>query len=319
MKEKLYFMGSGEIAVPIIDKLYSSECFELVGVCTQEDKPAGRNKILTPTPVGLWAKEKGVSVVKPKSVNSDEFISHIKMRQPHLILVVSFGQILKQPILNIPVIGCINIHASLLPKYRGASPVTAAILNGDAETGVCFMQMEKGLDSGPVFNEIRYTLRGDETADELEKSLGKLAAQHVDAILSDICSGKVSGVLQDASSATNVGKIKKSDGLIDWKNKSATQIERMVRAYHPWPGAYTFIHTQKGIRKIIITSASCTDSVSSAPGKIEAANSKRFEIGASSNSVLKLNRLIPEGKKEMSAEEFLRGTRVELASECVNL
>jgi len=312
-------MGSGEIAVPVIDKLYSSECFELIGVCTQEDKPAGRSKEITPTPVGLWARKKGVYAEKPKSVNTSEFINYLKTQQPDIVLVVSFGQILKQPILDIPVMGCINIHASLLPKYRGASPITAAIINGDSETGICFMQMEKGLDSGPVFTEIRCQLRGDERADKLEEYLGKSAARHAEDILSDICHYKIKGIAQDEARATNVGKIKKTDGLIDWKNESAMLIERMVRGYYPWPGAYTFIQTQKGPRKIIITSASFQNSVPSVSGRIEKADRNGFEVGAFSNSILRINKLIPEGKKEMTAEEFLRGARVEPGSECVSL
>lgn len=311
-------MGSGDIAVPVIDKLYLSNCFELVGICTQEDKPAGRKKELTPTPVGIWAKNRGLQVDKPSSINTDNFTSDIRELKPDVIVVVSFGQILKQPLLNIPKIGCINIHASLLPKYRGASPIAAAILNGDGETGVCFMQMERGLDSGPVFRELGFPLKGIETSESLEFDLGRLSADNAEEILSEICTGKLKPIQQDPSKVSIVGKIKKTDGLIDW-NKPASDIERMTRAYQPWPGAYTFLKAIKGTKKIIITSASLLEVSHFSPGRVLRADSGGFEIGAASNTVLKVLRLIPEGKKEMNSEEFLRGTKVEVGSECTNV
>lgn len=318
MKIKIYFMGSGDIAVPVIDRLYSSDCFETLGVCTQRDKPAGRNREMTPTPVGIWAQEKGVNVEKPLSVNSEDFLLYLKNLNPDIIVVVSFGQILKQSLLDLPKLGCINIHASLLPKYRGASPITAAILNGDSETGVSFMQMERGLDSGPVFKEVKYPLKGNEVSGKLELELGKLSAENIEEILSEICSGKLKAVSQDESKVSMVGKINKLDGRIDWASKTAQEIERMTRAYYPWPGAYSFVKTDKGIKKINITLSECVDGISSIPARIINAD-KGFDIGASSNTALKILRLVPEGKKEMSSEEFLRGTKVEANSDCVTL
>ncbi|MEI6056260.1 MAG: methionyl-tRNA formyltransferase [Lentisphaerota bacterium] len=319
MKTKIYFMGSGDIAVPVIDRLYNSNYFETLGVCTQQDKPAGRNREMTPTPVGIWAEEKGVKVEKIASVNSEDFLQHLKVLNPDILIVVSFGQILKQPLLDLPKSGCINIHASLLPKYRGASPITAAILNGDTQTGVSFMQMERGLDSGPVFKELIYQLKGNEFSHRLELDLGKLSAEHVEEILSEICCGKLKAVKQNESEVSLVGKIKKLDGRIDWASKTAQEIERMTRAYYPWPGAYSFIRTHKSTKIITITLSECIGDVSCIPGRIIKADKGAFEIGARSNTALRVLRLVPEGKKEMSSEEFLRGTRVEANSDCINL
>lgn len=313
-------MGSGDIAVPVIDRLYSSNSFETVGICTQIDKPAGRNREMTPTPVGIWAEEKKVKIEKIASVNAEDFLVHLRSLNPDIVVVISFGQILKQPLLDLPKLGCINIHASLLPKYRGASPITAAILNGDVETGVSFMQMERGLDSGGVFKEVKYPLKGDEVSDKLELELGKLSAEYVEEILSEICSGKLSAVKQNESEVSLVGKIKKIDGRIDWASKTAQEIERMTRAYYPWPGAYSFIKTDKGTKKISITLSECIDGVYfGVPGRVTKADKSSFEIEARANTALKILRLVPEGKKEMSSEEFLRGTRVEANSDCINL
>ncbi len=319
MKTKIYFMGSGDIAVPVIDRLYNSCCFEILGFCTQNDKPAGRNRDLTPTPVGSWAEKKGIKIEKPISVNSESFLSYLANLNPDIVVVVSFGQILKQSLLDLPKFGCVNVHASLLPKYRGASPITAAILNGDRETGISYMQMERGLDSGPVFKKLKYSLVCNEFSDKLELELGKLSAENIEEVLLEICSGKLKGIAQDEAEASLVGKIKKTDGKIDWASKTAAEIERMTRAYFPWPGAYSSVKTSKGLKRISITLSESINDICCIPGRIIQADNNSFKIGASSNTALRVLRLVPEGKKEMASEEFLRGTKVEANSDCVTL
>jgi methionyl-tRNA formyltransferase len=304
-KIRTYFMGSGDIAVPLLATLDSSKTIELLGICTQCDKPAGRKKIMTPTPIGQWCAEKNIAVDKPKSVNSPEFLAKLAKLNLDFIFVVSFGQILKQPLLDIPKIACVNLHASLLPRHRGASPIVAAILAGDSKVGVTFMKMDAGLDSGPEYALFTYS-PCKERADELEMILGNLAAEHVEETLTKITSGKLIPVPQDDSSATHSGKIKKSDALIDW-NDSATIIERKIRAYHPWPGAHFFIETPKRKIKLTITSAKLTESTNNAtPGETIIANKSNWII-ACGDGALSITTLKPEGKNEMTAAEFLRG------------
>lgn len=312
MKIRLYFLGSGEIAVPVIEKIYRSGRFELLGVCTQRDKPSGRSKVLLSTPVGIWAQKNNIVADKPLSVNDSVFISMVKDLVPDIILVISFGQILKEDFLNVPKISCVNVHASLLPKYRGASPIAAAILNGDRETGICFMKMEKGLDNGPVYKEAKISLRGDEYADELELNLGKLAAENVEKTICDIFSGKIYPQQQNHLKASYVGKIKKNDGSIDW-NMYAVEIERKVRAFYPWPGAYFYINTSKGPKKINIIDGKVISDLKGKPGEVIKADKEGWIISCG-RGAFKIVRLIPEGKKEMTGEDFLLGTKIEIGN-----
>ncbi|MCP4177820.1 MAG: methionyl-tRNA formyltransferase [bacterium] len=309
MNNKIYFVGSGKIAVPIIDKIHRSEKLDLVGICTQQDRPAGRKKKLLPTPVGAWAEEHNIKINKPVSVNDESFISNLKKLVPDIILVVSYGQILKPVFLDVPKLKCINVHASLLPKYRGASPINAAILNGEKETGISFMEMEKGLDTGAVYYEVKHELNGTEKADELEDVLGGMASNYVVNILLDISKGKIDPVKQDNLTATYVGKIKKTDGLIDW-SFSADKIERMIRAYYPWPGGYFLLKTGKVQKKISIIDAQIREDLTGKAGEIIRANKNEWVISCGDGKSLDLTNIIPEGKKEMSGSDFLRGTGI---------
>lgn len=298
-------MGSGDIAVPLLATLNSSKIIEVVGVCTQCDKPAGRKKILTPTPIGQWCEDNALPVDKSESVNSPEFLAKLAELKIDFIFVVSFGQILRQQLLDTPKIACVNLHASLLPLHRGASPITAAILAGDPEIGVTFMKMDAGLDTGPEYARFAYSPR-EERADEMEMILGKLGAKHAEETLAKIADGELNPVPQDNSAATHSGKIKKSDALIDWNN-SATIIERQVRAYHPWPGAHFFIETPKRKIKLTITSAKLADPTQKAiPGKTIQADKSNWII-ACGDGALSIKTLKPEGKNEMTAAEFIRG------------
>ena len=313
-KMRIYFLGSGKIAVPVLEAVAKSENINLVGVGTQPDQPSGRKKKLLPTPVGLWAEEHGIDVDKPVSVNNPAYRTKLEELSPDFILVVSFGQLLKKKILELPKLYCINVHASLLPKYRGASPIVAPILNGDEKTGVAIMEMERGLDTGPVFASYEYSINGTENADELEMILGKLAAENIDDVLMKIYHENLQPVAQEHSDATYVGKIMKQDGLADW-SFDAAKIERMSRAYYPWPGAYFFLNMGNDKKKKIqITQAAvCDNNKNYKPGQVLKADKKNWII-ACGNNALKIERLIPEGKKEMSGADFLRGCKVEEGS-----
>lgn len=299
---RIYFMGSGKIAVPVLDALVKSEKINLLGIGTQVDQPAGRKKLLTPTPAGQFAAENKLDVDKIESVKEAVFMDKMRSLKPDFIVVVSFGQILRQELLDIPGCCCLNVHASLLPAYRGASPISAAILNGDADTGVAFMKMDKGLDTGGVYRIFRLPLKGNEYADALENQLGNLAAENIVEVLTQIKNGRLRPGSQDESQATLTRKVKKSDGEIAW-NLSAGKIAAMVRAYHPWPGAYFAL---PGGSRLTITEARVVNDVSGEAGEILQAD-KRALVIACGKDALEIVKLIPGGKKEMSGSAFLNG------------
>jgi methionyl-tRNA formyltransferase len=307
-KPKIYFLGSGNIAVPVLDKLVNAPEVELIGIGTQQDRPAGRKRQLHATPVGAYAAKHNLTIDKPASVNDAEFIAKLKNLMPDIILVISYGQLLKSDILELPKISCLNIHASLLPKYRGASPIVHAILNHDNKTGNCFMEMERGLDTGPVYRTVILPLDGSEYADSLELDLGKLAADNLISTLLDIVAGKLVAIAQDNQQATVVGKIGKNNGIIDWRY-SAAKIEAMVRAFYPWPGASFGITTPKRSLKLSITAAKVHHEISGETGEIIQAD-KQGLIVACGSGALEILKVIPQGKKEMRSVDFLNGCQL---------
>ena len=315
-KIKLYFIGSGEIGIPVLKRLTESNSIDIVGIGTQDDKIAGRKKKLTPTPIAAWAVNNNFEVDKIKSVNSDSFLSCLNGLTPDIILIISFGQILKERILNIASKDCVNIHTSLLPGYRGASPISSAILNGDMKTGVTFMRVQKALDSGPIFQMNEYVMTMKETSLELESILGNLAAENVVDVLEKICHESMKPVEQDHENATYVKKVKKEDGLLSW-NDSAEKIERMVRGYYPWPGAYFFINTGKKHKRVQITSAGIRKNIIGEPGFILKADKKEWIVACGDYS-LEIKKLIPEGKNEMTGTEFLMGHRLKEGMNLLN-
>jgi len=306
-KIKIYFLGSGKIAVPVVDRLYNSDSIDLVGVGTQADSPTGRKKKLKPTPVGAWAEKNNIKIDKPQSVNKLEFSDKVKLLSPDFIFVLSFGQILKKRLLALPKVCCINVHASLLPLYRGASPLTAPLLNGDEKTGITFMKMERGLDSGPAFLTINYPLNEAINTEYLEMELGKLAANYAVDIVNKVYDKELMPIEQDHDNASFVGKIVKNDGLIDW-TMSAVLIERMVRAYYPWPGAFFYLKKSDRLIKIQIVSAEVCVDISENPGDVVKADKKQWVV-ACGEYCIEIKRLIPEGKKEMSGADFIRGCK----------
>jgi methionyl-tRNA formyltransferase len=302
----LYFLGSGAIAVPVLAALSDAPGIRLVGMGTQMDRPAGRHRRLQPTPVGLWAHERGLHAEKPGSVNREDFLGHVRRIGPDLIFVAAFGQILGERLLALPRFGCINLHASLLPAYRGASPIQAAIRNGDAETGVSFMRMEKGLDTGPVYAQFRCPIGVDTCADGLERQLGELGARHVADVLRQIVAGELPPIPQDAALASHAGKISKADGDLDW-TEPAVVLARKIRAYHPWPGVSFLRERVDGrAQHVKITAGSALAQPAGAPGEVLQADAHGWVVAAGEGA-LSIARVIPEGGREMSAAEYLRG------------
>ncbi len=308
-KPKIYFLGSGPIAVPILKQVAASPVLELVGVGTQLDRPAGRSRRPTPTPVGAAAISLGLEPERIASVNSPEYLDGLRRRTPDIILVVSFGQILRAELLALPRVGCVNIHASLLPRYRGASPITQCILNRDAETGICFMAMERGLDSGPVYHSITVPLDYREYADILEFKLGRIAASVTPGILCAINAGHLEPRRQDSTLATVCTKIRKSDGMIDWR-KNAYDIEAMIRAYFPWPGARMVLRTSRGEETVTLLRALVRRDQGGAPGQLLQADKYALVIGCG-RWALEILGLAPPGRRAMPAVAYLNGLRGE--------
>jgi len=307
-KIRIYFMGSGKIAVPVVKALAEADDIDLLGIGTQVDQRAGRGKATRPTPVGQFAAENKLEADKIESVKYPVFLDKMRSLDLDFIVVVSFGQILRQELLDTPRCCCLNVHASILPKYRGASPISAAILNCDVETGVTFMKMDKGLDTGAVYKIFKMPLQGNEYADSLENELGNLAAENIAEVLTQVRNGQLTALAQDEKQATLTAKAKKDDGEIDW-NHPAEKIEAMVRAYHPWPGAYFALEGKKGRIKLNIIEARCLDNMSGAAGEVLQADKKALII-ACGEGALEILKLIPQGKKEMSGPAFLNGRRL---------
>ena len=306
---KIYFLGSGDIAVPVLESCMNAPELALVGVGTQPDRAAGRRGRLSPTPVGRAAAESGLLPDKPENVNAPDFIAKLRALEPDLVVVVSFGQLLRSELLELPRYGCVNVHASLLPRYRGASPIVQAILHRDAETGVCFMRMEKGLDTGAVYRTLKYPLCGDEYADALELALGKLAGREIAATLVGIVSGELPPVGQDDAAATVCRKIRKDDAWIDWR-RGADELGAMVRAYHPWPGARCRIRREAGESVLTLRRVEVLRECRMAPGEAAIPDRRTLIVGCGTGA-LRLLELTPESSKTMDAASFLNGLRGE--------
>ena len=316
-KLRVYFMGSGAIAVPILQILARPhEHLELVGVGTQPDRPAGRHKHLVTTPLGGAALQLGLEVDRIKHASSPEFEEYLRGLNIDFLVVVSFGQILKENILELPRIACINVHASILPKYRGASPIVAAIANRDSYTGITFMRMVRRLDAGGIYSILKLPLTYYERCTELENTLGLLAATGIGEVLQGIACGRLEPAPQDESRVTMTHKIKKEDGRIDWR-LSAESIEAQIRAYYPWPGAQMTLAVNDREEHITIHSARIISDIYAQPGEIVRADKNGFIIACGAGA-LELLELVPAGRKEMSAAAYLNGLRGAVATVKVN-
>jgi methionyl-tRNA formyltransferase len=230
-------MGTPRFAVPALQTLIDT--YNVVGVVTQPDRQAGRGRQLRPPPVKVAAQEAGIPVLQPKSLRSEDSAQPLREWAPDIIVVAAFGQILRPHVLDLPPLGCLNIHASLLPRWRGASPIQHAILAGDRQTGISLMRMDEGMDTGPVYAQSTVVIARDETAATLHDKLAKSGADLLAGSFDDIIAGRLAAAPQDEALATYAPLIKKSDGEIDW-TADGELLDRHVRAMAPWPGAFTF-------------------------------------------------------------------------------
>jgi methionyl-tRNA formyltransferase len=307
-KIKVVFFGTPEFALPSLAALELDDSFEISAVITQEDKPVGRKQVMSPPPVKEFALSKNLPVLQPKRLkNNNEILDVISGLKPDFLVVVAYGKILPPEILKIPKFCCINLHGSLLPKYRGASPVEEALLNGDKETGITFIRMDSGLDGGDIFLIQRAAIAPDDDSTSLRAKLSLLGGKQLPYLLKDIADGLIEPIPQNNSKATFCHKIKKEDGLLDLKKMSATEILNRIKAYTPWPSCYLIY---KG-KKIKILKAAA-DETSSAALKCSPEEIVTIENNSGMGIGTIHGLLIPktvqlEGKKPLPIQDFLRG------------
>ncbi len=302
---RVIFMGTPEFAVPSLERLILNQ-YQVVAVFTQPDKTAGRGRSLASSPVRGVALNWKLPVVQPVSFKGTEEVAQLAGFKPDVIVVAAFGQILPQSVLDIPAYGCINIHPSLLPKFRGASPVAAAILAGSEFTGVSIMLMDRGLDTGPVLARAQIPISAPDTTGSLTAKLSLIAAQLLLEVLSGWFRGELAPRPQDDAEATYSGEFSKKDGEIDWSLPVA-DIWRRVRAFNPWPGCYT---RWQGRQLKIIEAVPLPGEGSFEVGQVVALNTELPAFGVNTgDGVLGILKVQLEGKRAMSAAEFRRGQR----------
>jgi len=295
-------MGTPDFAVPGLERLLTAPDFDIIAVYTQPDKPVGRKQILTPPPVKVVAQTAGISVYQPTKIKTE--FNQLSELKPELIVVIAYGQIIPQTILDIPKYGCVNVHASLLPLYRGASCLQAPILNGDAETGITIMKMDAGMDTGPILRQEKISLNGQETLTELHDKLSQLGAKTLIPTLIAYCEGKLSAQAQDESKATYVSLTKKEDGYLN-PQRTANELERQIRACQPWPGAYLLLPNREHLK---IINAEIKEGVNSNKiGEIYIEEGLLLlSCGQNSLHILKLQR---ENRNALNASDFLKGNQ----------
>jgi methionyl-tRNA formyltransferase len=300
MMPPIVFMGSPEFALPVLRKLAAQ--YHVVGVVTQPDRPAGRGRVITPSPIKILADQLHLPVIHPGKLSEPTVLQQLQIWAPELIVVAAFGQILPPMVLDLPKYGCINVHASLLPRWRGAAPIQAAILNGDNQTGITIMRMDPGIDTGPTLRQKSIRISEETTAGMLSKSLSELGADLLIDTLTLYLSGELIPQPQDDASATYAPMIKKEDGGLDF-SQTAVQLERKIRAFNPWPGAFTYWKDQM----LKIHCAHVADLPSASPGKKVVYQG--LPAIATGMGILLLDELQLAGRTVQTGKVFLQGAR----------
>lgn len=315
---RVVFMGTDKFAVPVLDAVIKSG-IDLICVITQPNQPKGRGLKLSPPPVKEFALKNNIPIYQPEKVREKSFVDKIRDEfKPNLIIVVAYGQILPKSILDIPEYGCVNIHPSLLPKYRGASPIQRAIINGENETGVTLMFMDVGEDTGDIIYQERVEIGISDTAEILSEKLANIAGQMLLRILRKEDKPAESLALprypQDHSQATHASKLSKEDGLIDW-NKSALEIHNFIRGTLPWPGAYTTFNVGSGEKILKIWDSKLEklpEDANFSPGIVSMVTTSAGVGVATGDGLLIINTVQPADKPKMKARDFLNGYRIKI-------
>lgn len=300
---RIVFAGSPEFAVPALAALVASR-HEVVAVLTQPDRPAGRGRQLTPSPVQQAAAAQQLRILQPDSLRESLIQAQLRALTVDLLVVVAYGQLLPPEVLAVPRRGCVNLHASLLPRWRGASPIQSALLAGDTETGVCLMEMDAGLDTGPVYAHCVRQISADDTAATLHDALAadgaELLAEHLDALLG----GNLTALPQTATGVTYAPRISKADGVIDWE-QSADRVDCQIRAYNPWPVATT-VWQGRPLRcwnSRVAAAAEVAAPAAAVPGQVLAAGAAGVAVQSGDGIVLVTELQLP-GKRRLTAQEF---------------
>ncbi len=306
---RLVFMGTPDLARAVLSALADDARFQVMAAVVQPDKPTGRGLQLTPPPVKVEALARGIPVLQPLKAREPAFLEQLRALGPDLIAVAAYGQILPQALLDIPKHGCLNVHTSLLPRWRGAAPIQWAVAEGDAESGVTIMRMEAGLDTGPMISEVRTPISGNDTGQSLHDRLATLGG----ALLCDTIPRFVAGELpvraQPAEGVTYARKITKDDGRLDWR-QPARILDQRLRAFTPWPGSFAFLPAEPKARLLKVHAAVPVAGSSSAePGTVIAADKSGLVVACGEGS-LRVTEVQPEGGRRMSAGQFLAGHRV---------
>jgi methionyl-tRNA formyltransferase len=302
---RIVFIGTGDIGVPALHSLLNSQKHELIGVVTQPDKPVGRAQRIEAPPIKAALTGSTLPMFQPERIKREEAVTQIRELAPDVIVVMAYGQILPRSVLEVPRVACLNLHASLLPRHRGAAPIQAAIVAGDRESGITVMFMNEGLDTGDILLQSRLEIAANETGGSLHDRLAQIAPAALDQALSQLQKGNAPRIPQDSSAATYAPKLEREDGRIDWA-ESVALIERKLRAFNPWPGAFSILRdgADRG-RKLKVFSATIVESENSAPGKVLCTG--ETVVIATKDGALSLGEVQLEGGRRMSAAEFLRG------------
>lgn len=303
---KILFMGTPDFARAHLEALAGSE-HTVTAVISQSDKPKGRKHILSPPPVKAYAIQKNIPIYQPETLKDGAISDILDEHRPDIIVVVAYGKILPEYVLKFPKYGCINVHGSLLPKYRGASPVQTAIIDGESETGVTVMYMDKGLDTGDIILKETCPIAIDDDQTSLFSKLEKVGCHALLAALSEIGAGTAGREKQDGDRATYAHMLTAETGRIDW-TRAAKAVHDLVRGTHPWPSAFAFI----GGKKMKLTKTVLSDS-SGEPGCVLSEDREGLTVACGSGSV-KILRLQAEGGKEMAAPDYLRGHKIEIGT-----
>jgi methionyl-tRNA formyltransferase len=302
---RLVFMGTPPLAGTVLQALLEERRFDVIAVVTQPDQPKGRELKLQPSAVKELALEKNVPLLQPERARDETFLSQVRQLAPDLIVVAAYGQILPQALLDVPRFGCLNVHTSLLPKYRGAAPIQWAILNGDAETGVTIMKMDAGLDTGAIVSEERTPILPEDNAQTLHDRLARIGGALLARTIPEFVSGTIAPRPQPTDGTSYARKIKKEDGRFDW-SQPASVLWNRVRGLTPWPGTFTFLQATTPPTLLKIWRAEPVENVSRVHGQILSANRDGI-IVACGQGALRILELQREGGKRLDAQQFLAG------------
>ncbi len=302
---RIVFIGTGEIGLPTLRALLAAPAHEVVGAVTQPDKPVGRAQKIQASPIKTELAGSAIPVLQPARLREETAVAALRALAPDVIVVMAYGQILSRAVLEIPRVACLNLHASLLPKYRGAAPIQAAIAAGDSETGITVMYMDAGLDTGDILSEVRLPILPNDTGGSLHDRLAEVAPAALLEALALLAADNAPRTPQDSALASYAPKLERVHGRIDWQEE-AVAIEGRIRAFDPWPGTFTDLADAHGhVRQLKIFHASVVNTAPASPGTISKPNDS--VVVATGRGGLRLDSVQLEGKRRMSAAEFFRG------------